>query len=118
LYGFCGLVSSQKTGLALAFYFYSSNRNSGKAFAGLSKKTNSNKLAKLLGNFVSLAKFPLHLANMPSPPSLGITSISICQLVLPTCWRLNFMILAKILGCQILLPSPNSKLVGEDFFFT
>jgi hypothetical protein len=38
LYGFSGPVSTQKTGLALAFSFYSSNRNSGKAFAGLSKK--------------------------------------------------------------------------------
>ena len=82
------------------------------------KKTDSNKLAKLLGNFVSLAKFPLHLENMPSPPSLGITCIPICQLVLPTCWRLNFVILAKILGCQVLLPSPNSKLLEKVSFFT
>ena len=81
-------------------------------------KTASNKLAKLFGNFVSLAKFPLHLANMPSPPSLGITCIPICQLVLPTCWRLNFVILAKILGCQILLPNPNSKLLEKASFFT
>jgi len=82
------------------------------------QKTVSNKLAKLLGNFVSLAKFPLHLANMPSPPSLGSMCISICQLVLPTCWRLNFVILAKILGCQVLLPSPNNKLLEKASFFT
>jgi len=82
------------------------------------KKTASNKLAKLLGNFVGLAKSPLHLANMPSPPSLGITCIPICQLVLPTCWRLNFVILAKILGCQVLLLSPNRKLLENASFFT
>ena len=82
------------------------------------QKTASNKLAKLLGNFVSLEKFPLHLANMPSPPSFGITCIPICQLVLPTCWRLHFVILAKILGCQVLLPSPNSKLLEKASFFT
>ena len=82
------------------------------------QKTASNKLAKLLVNFVSLAKFPLHLANMPSPPSLGITCITICQLVLPTCWRLNFVVLTKIVGCQILLPNPNSKLLENVSFFT
>jgi hypothetical protein len=38
LYGFSGLVSIQKTGLALAFFLSSSNRNRGKAFAVLSKK--------------------------------------------------------------------------------
>jgi len=42
------------------------------------QKTASNKLAKLLCNFVSLAKFPLHLANMSSPPSLSITCVPIC----------------------------------------
>ena len=82
------------------------------------QKTASNKLAKLLGNFVSSAKFFLHLANMPSPPSLGITCIPIFQLVLPTCWRLNFVILAKIVGYQVLLPSPNSKLLEKASFFT
>jgi hypothetical protein len=87
-------------------------------FLSKPQKTVSNKLAKLLGNFVRLAKFLLHLANMPSPPSLGITCIPICQLVLPTCWGLNFVILAKILGCQVLLPSPNSKLLEKASFFT
>ena len=82
------------------------------------QKTASNKLVKLLGNFVSLAKFSLHLANMPSPPSLVITCIPICQLVLPTCWRLNFMILVKILGCQVLLASPNNNLLEKTSFFT
>jgi len=38
LYGFSGPVSIQKTGLALAFFLSSSNRNRGKAFAVLSKK--------------------------------------------------------------------------------
>jgi hypothetical protein len=38
LYGFSGSVSIQKTGLALAFFLSSSNRNRGKAFAVLSKK--------------------------------------------------------------------------------
>ena len=80
------------------------------------EKTASNKLAKLLSNFMSLAKFSLHLANMPSPPSLGITCIPVCQLVLPTCWRLNFMILTKILVYQVFLPSPNSKLMEKASF--
>ena len=33
--------------------------------------------------------------RMPSSPK--------CQLLLPTCWRLIFLFLAKILGCQVLL---------------
>ena len=33
--------------------------------------------------------------RMPSFPK--------CQLLLPTCWRLIFLFLAKILGCQVLL---------------
>ena len=47
----------------------------------------------------------------------GIMCIPICQLVLPTCWRLNFVILVKILGCQVLLLSPNSKLLENASFF-
>ena len=66
---------------------------------------------------MSLAKFPLHLVNMPSPPSFGITCIPICKPVLPTCLRLNFMILAKVLGYQFLLPSSNSKLLEKASFF-
>jgi hypothetical protein len=38
LYGFCGSVSIQKTGLALAFFLSSSNKNRGKAFAVPSEK--------------------------------------------------------------------------------
>jgi hypothetical protein len=38
LYGFFGLVFIQKTGLTLAFFLSSSNRNRGKSFAVLSKK--------------------------------------------------------------------------------
>ena len=82
------------------------------------KKTASNKLVKLLGNFVILAKFSLHLANMPSPPSLGITCILICQLVLPTCWRLNFMILAKFLGCQVFCQVQIANCWRRPIFFT
>jgi len=75
-------------------------------------------VGKTTWQFASLAKFPLHLANMSNPLSLGITCIPICQLVLSTCWRLSFVILVKILGCQVLLPSPNSKLLKKTSSFT
>jgi len=99
------LPSSFANLLETVFYGFGKNPRMPSTFSKL--------LAKLLGNFVSLAKFSLHLANMPSPPPLGITCIPICQLVLPTCWSLNFVILAKILGCQVLLPNPNSKLLEK-----
>jgi len=42
------------------------------------------------------------LAYLPSEGEI-LSSSQNCQVVLSTCWRLFFVVLAKILGCQVLL---------------
>jgi hypothetical protein len=57
---FFGLVSIKKTGLTLAFFLSSSNRNHGKAFAVLSKKnTNIEKLDRVLVSTYLGVKTPI-----------------------------------------------------------
>jgi len=73
LYGFSGPVSSQKTGLALAFSFYSSNRNPGKAFVGLSKKRfNCQCRARALCQAAEAEKL-----CVPKASSLGLVCLAI-----------------------------------------
>ena len=78
------------------------------------QKTTFNKLEKTTWQFRKLGKIFASLGKYVK------SSIAWHHVYpnLPTCWRLNFVILAKILGCQVLLPSPNSKLLEKTFFFT
>jgi hypothetical protein len=103
----------QAKGIFLFFFLqHNSNSNS------LLKVNSLQQVGKTTWQFCELGKIPPSLGKYAKSSITWHHVYHNCQLVLPTCWRLNFVILAKILGCQVLLPSPNSELLNKASFFT